>query len=127
MDNDELKATLLEIERLGWDSLCDGTGGNFYGGLMTADAMMVLANGAVMDRDAVVESLEHAPPWRTYSIDDVRLIRSGSDGAVLVYRGTAYRESDEPAFVGVMSSVYQGAEGGWRLALYQQTAIPPTD
>ena len=61
MDNDELKATLLKIERRGWDSLCDSTGGNFYGGLMTADALMVLANGAVMDRKAVVESLEHAP------------------------------------------------------------------
>lgn len=127
MDDDELRETLLEIERRGWDSLCDGTGGDFYGGLMTADAMMVLANGAVMDRKAVVESLEHAPPWRTYSIDNIRLIRTGSDSAALVYRGTAYRDADEPAFIGVMSSVYQGVDDGWRLALYQQTPIPPTD
>lgn len=127
MDDDELTATLLEIERRGWESLCDATGGSFYGGLMTADAMMVLASGAVMDRDAVVESLEHALPWRNYRIDDVRLIRSGSDTAVLVYRGTAYREADEPAFVGIMSSVYQGTDGGWRLALYQQTPTPPIE
>lgn len=127
MDDDELKATLLKIERRGWDSLCDSTGGNFYGGLMTADALMVLANGAVMDRKAVVESLEHAPPWRTYSINDVRLIHSGSDSAALVYHGTAYREAEEPAFIGVMSSVYQRVDDGWRLALYQQTPLPPTD
>ncbi len=127
MDNDELKETLLEIERRGWDSLCSGTGGTFYGELMTADAVMVLANGAIMDREAVIESLEHAPPWRTYSIDDVRLIRTGSDGAILVYSGTAFREADEPAFVGIMSSVYQGVDGGWRLALYQQTRIPPAE
>jgi len=127
MDSGDVKTILLELERRGWDSLCDSTGGNFYGGLMTADAVMVLANGAVMDREAVVASLEHAPPWRTYSIDDARLIPSGPGSAVLVYRGTAYQEADEPAFTGVMSSVYQDSSDGWRLALYQQTPIPPTD
>ncbi|MBC7632288.1 nuclear transport factor 2 family protein [Aeromicrobium sp.] len=127
MDGEDVKATLLELERRGWDSLCDCTGGNFYGGLMTADAVMVLANGAVMDRAAVVESLAHAPPWRTYSIDDALLICSGPGTAALVYRGTAYRETDEPAFTGVMSSVYQDSVDGWRLVLYQQTPIPPTD
>jgi hypothetical protein len=62
--------------------------------------MMVLANGALMNRDAVIQSLDLAPPWRTYTIDDVRLIRSGSNSAVLVYRATAYRNLDDPAFVG---------------------------
>ncbi|MGI8535030.1 MAG: nuclear transport factor 2 family protein [Mycobacteriales bacterium] len=127
MDGEDVKETLLELERRGWDSLCNSTGGNFYGSLMTADAVMVLANGAVMDREAVVESLEYAPPWRTYSIDDARLIRSGPGSAALVYRGTAYRETDEPAFTGMMSSVYQESADGWRLALYQQTPILPTD
>lgn len=127
MGNDELTATLLDIERRGWDSLCDSTGGRFYGNLMTADAVMILANGAVMDRATVVESLEHAPPWRTYRIDDVRLVRSGSDSATLVYRGSAYREAAEPAFIGVMSSVYHDVDDGWRLALYQQTPMPTTD
>lgn len=127
MTDDDLEATLVQIERKGWDSLCDGTGGRFYGSLMTSDAVMVLANGAVLDRESVVESLEHAPPWRTYSIDAVRLIHCGPDSAVLVYVGTAYREGDEPAFTGVMSSVYLYLEDAWRLALYQQTPIPPTD
>ncbi len=125
MGEDELKATLLDIERRGWDSLCDSTGATFYGELMTSDAVMVLANGAVLDRESVVESLEHAPQWRTYDLDDVRLIHTGSDSATLVYVGTAYRDADEPAFTGVMSSVYQRLEDAWRLALYQQTPIPP--
>lgn len=122
-----MKETLVKIERQGWDALCNSTGGRFYGSLMTGDAVMVRANGAVMDRESVVESLEHAPPWRTYNIEKVRLIRSGPDSATLVYVGTAYREGDEPAFTGVMSSVYRHLNDAWRLALYQETPIPPTD
>ena len=121
VSNDDLKATLVSIERKGWDSLCDGTGGGFNDSLMTDDAVMVLANGAVMDREAVVESLKQAPPWRTYEIDEVRLIRSGSASATLVYLGGAYREGDEPAFTGVMASVYTHRDDAWHLALYQQT------
>lgn len=121
MTDDDLKATLLDIERRGWDSLCDSTGDSFYGDVMTDDAVMVLGNGTVMDRDAVVKSLADAPPWRTYEIDDVRLIRTGSDTTALVYTGTGYREGEEPAFVGIMSSVYRRDGDDWQLSLYQQT------
>lgn len=123
MNDDDLKATLVKIERQGWDSLCDRTGDSFYGSLMTGDAVMVLANGAVMDRESVVESLEQAPPWRTYNIDEVRLIRSGPDSAALVYVGTAYREDDEPAFTGVMSSVYRRLDDAWRLGLSEPQGL----
>ncbi len=116
-------ATLLDPERRGWDSLCDSTGGDFYGDVMTPDAVMVLADGSVMDRRGVVESLAYAPPWRRYEISDVRLISNGSDSATLVYRGAAYNESDTPDLVAVMSSVYRRGDDGWRLTLYQQTPV----
>ncbi len=124
MADQDLRATLLALERQGWDSLCDGTGDAFYGQLMTEDAVMVLANGEVMDRDTVVAALGQAPPWRTYEIADVRIVETGPHSAALVYRGTAYREADEPAFAGLMSSVYVLRRNDWRLALYQQTAVP---
>ncbi len=118
-----MEAELLELERAGWDSLCDSTGSEFYGRIMLADAVMVLANGMVADRDTVVEALAQSPPWRSYQISDVRCIRIDADNAVLVYTGTGYRDGPEPAFTGAMSSVYHRADGRWRLALYQQTAI----
>jgi len=124
MNDEDLQKTLMQIERSGWDSLCNSTGDTFYGQLMTDDAVMVLANGAVMDRDAVVESLGQAPPWRKFEISDVRLVRTGTDSATLVYVGTAYRDDEEPAFVGTMSSVYLREGDDWRLALYQQTPNP---
>jgi hypothetical protein len=118
-----VESSLLELERAGWDSLCNATGSEFYGAIMLADALMVLANGMVMDRDTVVASLSKAPPWRAYDIDDVRLIEVDADNATLVYVGTAYRDGEEPAFVGAMTSAYHRTDDGWKLALYTQTRI----
>lgn len=115
---------LLDLERLGWASLCEGTGSDFYGSLMTRDGVMVLANGAVLDRGAVIESLRDAPPWDRYAISDARLVKVGSEGVALVYTARAQRDSEDETFVAMMSSVYRRSAGGWRLALYQQTPIP---
>jgi len=125
VDDQDTTQTLLDLERRGWDSLCDGTGSTFYGDLMTDDGLMVLADGSVMDRDAVIASLEHAPPWQSYDIDDPRVVDAGDWTAVVVYTGTGYRDGDQPAFVWVMSSVYVRRDGNWRLALYQQTPTSP--
>jgi hypothetical protein len=122
--NNELLEALLQLERAGWDSLCDSTGSRFYGEVMLPDALMVLANGMVMDRDTVVSALSDAPPWRTYEIRDVRLVEPDEKNATLVYTGIGYRDGDEPAFTGAMSSAYHRVDGDWKLALYQQTQIP---
>ena len=111
---------LLEHERAGWDSLCHGTGDEFYGNAMTDDALMVLANGMVMDRGMVVESLADAPTWADYEIDDPRVIALGDEAYALVYTGTGRRDGADD-FVGVMTSVYVRRDGAWKLASYQQT------
>lgn len=124
MTDDVVQNALMDLERKGWDALCDSTGDVFYGEVMTDDAVMVLANGEIMDRAMVVAALRQAPPWRTYDIGEARFVDTGPGSVALVYVGTAYRESDEPAFVGLMSSVYVQQDGDWRLALYQQTPRP---
>lgn len=123
MTNRQLIEELLELEHAGWKSLCEGTGDRFYGGLMTGDAVMVLANGAVMDRDTVTSALGQSPPWARYEIDDVRLIEVAPDTAALVYTGKGWRDGQQAPFVGAMSSVYHRAAGGWNLVLYQQSAV----
>ena len=115
---------LLDLEHQGWQSLCNSTGSDFYGQLMAGDGVMVLANGQVFSRQDVIDSLSEAPPWRSYEIDDERLIPLGDSAAVLVYRGTAYRDDPSPAFVALMASVYIRRGAGWALASYQQTPIP---
>jgi hypothetical protein len=115
---------LLDLEHRGWKSLCNSTGADFYGQIMTSDGVMVLAHGQVFDRQAVTDSLNDAPPWRAYDITDERLIALSDDHAILVYTGRGYRDEEKPAFIALMSSVYTRQDGIWRLALYQQTPVP---
>lgn len=122
-DSQNTLDALLELEHAGWSSLSDGTGDQFYGRIMTSGAVMVLANGMVMDRDAVTQALGQSPPWSRYEIEDARLIEIDSDTAALVYQGTGYRDGSNDPFIGAMSSVYTRSTAGWKLALYQQTAV----
>lgn len=119
-------AELLELEHRGWSSLCDRTGADFYGRLMTPGGVMVLAHGQVLDREAVVTSLNDAPPWRTYQISDERRVEINDNAVALVYTGRASR-GDGDDFHALMSTVYRRRHGWWRLALYQQTPIPPVE
>lgn len=114
---------ILALEQQGWESLCRGNGAGFYGQLMTDDAVMVLAHGLVLDRSAVIASLDDAPTWDRYEISDARLVQVNDDAVILVYTGRASR-ADEPPFHAVMSSVYARSSGLWRLTLYQQTVVP---
>jgi hypothetical protein len=122
MNRNDLLDELLKIEHGGWQALSNATGDKFYGSIMTDDALMVLADGSVMDRDAVVNALDQAPPWARYEIAEPRVVAVDDDTAALVYLGTGYRDGADEPFVGAMSSVYHRTSEGWRLALYQQTA-----
>lgn len=115
--------TLLATEREGWDALCESRGGAFYADLMTADGLMIISNGMVLDRAAVEASLNDAPVWDSYEITDARLVPLGDDTAALVYHARSVR-GDEGPFVATMGSVYRVIEGRLRLALYQQSVVP---
>lgn len=114
---------LMELERRGWESLCDGTGDRHYREVMIDDGLMVLAHGMVMDREQVSASLAEAPPWQSFELAEERLVELPG-GAALVYRASAWRDGDATPFVALMSSVYAQTPNGWRLALYQQTPVP---
>lgn len=112
---------LGRLERDGWDALCRSEGADFYGERMADDGVMILVNGAVLDRDAVRAALDAAPAWDGYEITDERLIPAGPSAATLVYRATAHRGDEDP-FAAVMSSTYALVAGSTRLTVYQQTS-----
>ena len=113
---------LVTLENDGWKSLLTSRGGTFYGELMTPDAVMILVNGMILDRDTIAGSLNEAPAWDTYAIADPRLIALGTDAATLVYHSSSER-AGEDAFEATMSSTYRLVDGKARLAVYQQTTI----
>lgn len=115
--------SLLALERRGWDSLCRSEGGDFYGDIMTPEGVMILVNGAILDRSTVTSTLNDSAAWSSYSLEDARLIPTGDTGATLIYRASAMRDGDSVPFVALMSSHYILLEGAPRLAVYQQTTI----
>lgn len=112
---------LVELEHEGWQALCtgDGAGADFFSGVMTPDAVMVMADGSVLRHDAVVAALRDAPPWDTYVIEDPSVVRITDEVHTLVYVATGRRGDAE--FRGVMTSTYALSSDGWLLALHQQT------
>lgn len=117
---------LLALEHRGWDALCRGTGADFYGDLMTEEAVMVLAHGFVLGRAAVLASLSDAPTWDHYEIRDERLVTADQNTTTLVYTGHATRDGGPP-FHALMASTYTRRQDRWRLTVYQQTPIPQPD
>ena len=113
---------LVVREHEGWESLCEGRGGTFYGAAMADDAVMILVNGMVLDRDTVAASLNDSPPWDSFEILEPSLVDLGESAAALVYRARAVRSDSEP-FVALMTSTYRLISGEPKLALYQQTTI----
>ncbi len=116
-------AQLMDLERRGWDALSRSEGGDFYRELMTPDAIMILVNGAILNRSMIASSLNDSPPWASYELADERLVAVGGDAAALVYRARASRKGLADDFAALMCSVYRMIDGEPRLALYQQTKI----
>ena len=114
--------SLLATERAGWDSLCEGSGGSFYGDLMIPGGLMIISNGMVLDHAAVKASLDGAPTWDRYEMSETRHVPLGTDTAALIYSAESVR-CDEAPFVATMTSVYCVIKGRLRLALYQQTVV----
>lgn len=113
---------LVELEHEGWQALCTGggAGADFYAGIMAPGAVMLMANGMILQRDDVVAALRDSPPWDTYTIEEPSVVPVTEDVHTLVYAATGRRGDTE--FRGVMASTYVHTSDGWLLAFHQQTA-----
>jgi hypothetical protein len=116
---DDLSARLLREEHAGWEALRDGRGAAHYARKMTPDGAMVAA-GVTLDRDQTVESLKGSS-WDSFELHEPRLIRLGDHSGVLVYRAVTMRGANR--FEAWMSSTYVWQDGGWKVALHQQTPV----
>lgn len=122
-------ADLVGLERQGWDALVAGRGPEFYARMLTPEALVVVP-GMLLDRRQTLASWEGLPPWSAYEFSDERVIPLGTQAALVTYRVSARRSSDEEPYRARLTSVYVRSGGsehdGWRLAFHQQTPLPAT-
>jgi ketosteroid isomerase-like protein len=113
-----LQDTLLRIER----ALGGGTG-DTYRQHLTDDAVVVVP-GAAIDREQTAFAIDATPGWDEFEISQERVVRLTDDSAVLTYRWSSRRGNE--TYEALMSSVYvKQPDGGWKLALHQQTPAQP--
>lgn len=122
-DNKSLRQTLWAIEEQAWQALSAGSAAQFYGRYLAPQAAMVFPSG-VLTREQILSSLESAPPWASYRIDDAHVIILTDDSAVLTYTARAQRTGDTP-YQARMTTVFvrDPAGGDWMTAFHQQTPI----
>jgi hypothetical protein len=116
-------ADLLDLERAGWQALSLGgdAAAAFYEHVLAAQVLMLLPGGMVLDdRGQVVDSMR-GEPWDRFSLRDERVLRLGTECAVVAYRVSATRGGQ--SYDALINSTYVVENGHWRLALHQQTPV----
>lgn len=114
---------LVRLEEQGWDALTTDDGAAFYETLLTEGATMLFPGTGLLDRDAILEAMRSAPPWRRYRIEGVSVHHVGEGAALLTYRATAQREGQSP-YEAYVSSLYVQQDRAWKLAFHQHTPDP---
>lgn len=79
---------LLAIEETLWRAAGDRAG---WGKALAADAMHVFPGPGLLDRESILDGVEHAEPWQAFRIEDPRVIALDDGCAALVYRADAER------------------------------------
>ncbi|MDA0563417.1 DUF4440 domain-containing protein [Streptomonospora sp. S1-112] len=111
-----------ELEERGWRALAQGgaAAAGFYREVLDADPLMLLPGGLrLAGREAVIAAMG-GPPWSTYRLEEIDVLRPAPDTAVVAYAATAQRGA-APAYSALISSLYVRRAGAWRLAFHQQT------
>jgi hypothetical protein len=114
---------LLALEHEAWEALTsDGSSQEFYETVL-ADRILVLMPGGLVidDRERMLESMKGAT-WDSFELVDERVLPLTDDCAVVAYRATARRGTDDP-YTALFNSTYVRERGQWRLAVHQQTPI----
>ena len=112
---------LMQLEERLWWALNSGTGGSFYARELRNGGLVVMPWG-VMTKDRLQETGSFpSDEWRSFRIDQPRLVTLTSDSVILVYQLTASAEDSQ--YLATMSSVYVYEEGGWSLAFHQETEL----
>ena len=110
---------LFDLERRGWDALSAPNAAAFFADLMTDDAVMVFS-GTVMTKRESLAAMTSARPWARYRLLDMRVLRVGTGGRLVLYHAIAKRAAGVE-YDALMSSIYVRRSDGWKMVFHQQT------
>ncbi|WP_062317388.1 DUF4440 domain-containing protein [Demequina maris] len=108
------------LERQAWEELSGGDPRAFFGRVLASDAVMLLPDVGLLERDESIDSMATTQPWDVHTLEDMRVLAPSEDVAVVVYRARAIRWDMQ--HVTHVSSAYVRLDGEWRLLVHQQTA-----
>jgi hypothetical protein len=117
---DDLGRVLLELEESFWRS--SGDRGR-YAANMAPDAVHVFPGWGITGPERVLEAVESAEPWESFTIANPRVVQLGDDAAALLYDARG-RRAGEAEYIAAMITVYRRQGDGWELVLHQQTQLP---
>jgi hypothetical protein len=112
---------LIDLEEQGWRALSTAgdAGKKFYAAVLREDAVMLFPGGMRIEgRERILETLG-AQPWKSFQIENPKVIPLSDAAATLVYKVTAQRQGSEP-YTALISSTYVRSKS-WQLAIHQQT------
>lgn len=113
-----MKDELLTIERELWSG-----GPDAYQRHVDDECLVAFTEMAgVMSRDAVAATVKDGPRWRDLELDVQGVVTPTDDVAILTYRASAVRGSDE-RYRAVISSAYVKRQKQWKLTFHQQTPL----
>lgn len=115
---------LINLEEQGWQALSTGIEASkkFYSSTLRDDAIMLFPGGMLIEgKEKILQSLA-VQPWKSFQIEEPRVILLSESAEALVYRVTAQREGSEP-YVALINSTYELRGGMWKLVLHQQTPV----
>ncbi|WP_416676596.1 nuclear transport factor 2 family protein [Egbenema bharatensis] len=115
---------MIDLEEQGWQALSTDVEASktFYNSVLRDDAIMLFPGGMIIEgKEKILQSLA-AQPWKSFRIEEPRVISLSESAEVLVYRVTAQREDSKP-YVALINSTYEISGGMWKLVLHQQTPV----
>jgi hypothetical protein len=88
---------------------------------MAASCLMLFGPMGILDRPAILQSLEDAPRWSAVRMEK-RQIASSGQTATIAYEAFAERE-DGSTYRALCSSTYVDEAGAWKILQHQQTPL----
>jgi hypothetical protein len=109
---------LLELERQFWA----GGESAYLNNVDTSCLVAFSSMAGVSSREEIAKTVGDSSRWKSLKLELKGTLSPSNDVAMLTYRATATRGSDEK-YTALVSSGYVQREGRWKLMFHQQTPL----